>query len=133
MGTPPSCENSKACNASSRLTIGARQQHARFLIGLDHQVRVARADSDDIIAQTAPQAFRDHRDHAEIHEDEQEGRGRAGSRRGIARQGVDEEVARMRVGVQEVVDEDLFQVGVVQLARQLRAADAGGVDGGVSR
>ena len=43
---------------------------------------------------------------------------------------VDEEVARMRVGMQEVVDEDLFQVGVVQLARQLRTADAGGVDGG---
>ena len=39
----------------------------------------------------------------------------------------------MRVGVQEVVDEDLFQVGVVQLARQLWTADAGGVDGGDSR
>ena len=36
----------------------------------------------------------------------------------------------MRVGVHEVVDEDLFQVGVVQLARQLRTADAGVVDGG---
>ena len=43
---------------------------------------------------------------------------------------VDEEVARMRVGMHEVVDEDLFQVGVVQLPRQLRTADAGGVDGG---
>ena len=45
--------------------------------------------------------------------------------------GVDEEVARMRVGVHEVVDEDLFQVSVVQFPRQLRTADAGGVDGGV--
>ena len=43
----------------------------------------------------------------------------------------DEEVARVGVGVDEVVDEDLPHVEAVERLRHLRAVDAGAVEGGV--
>ena len=54
--------------------------------------------------------------------------GVSGARR-VTRQRMNEEVARVRIGVDEMMEEDLFQVDVVQPPRDLGAADAGGLDG----
>ena len=120
-----------AVDASSRaFESAAGQQETQRFIGADQPGGVASSQGHHRFTKRAAQIIRNASDHSKIHESQLPA-GVLAPTALLFREGSHKQVPGVRVGVEEAIRKDLFQIGIQQSPRHLCAVDACGSNGGV--